>query len=639
MRKLILLIICISFYQFASAQSEKADIKGAIKISNNDSQNPVEGTIRWTGQDFEGFDGTEWRSLTCCVDGESSDVILSCPSNFVLDNCSLTVNWTHDNPLSSTVNYNLRLNGVDLGNSVGYPMTSNTIDICDVLNITTGTGTIDVELLYWYDGDFTTTETAGSCTLSYDLDSPVSGDGNWNEAIASQAYDESLPHSGIFVGAANPGYYGAANTSIGRHQTIRFRAEKTGSITAVTIQNRILHARNVHSRATPGSVYQACLDEFEARGNPILNVYNVTENKKANKCGYMLGGSYSAGNGGALIFQIRNDVNGEPDMANPPLAQTATPHIPVEYIQSDDNGDTLFPEHVLSSPANVTAGVFYHITVFNTSPVVGNFTNLSAAEAYDMPDNTGAFALNGIQYAVSPTPPAQGGPYEQGPFYEGHYTMKSNAMDASTWEEDENTYGWYAVRYNTGEWSGLTAAAWDSPSTGHQIIEGSQIARQEFTATHNTTVDGIWVQHGHTTSANGQAMTITLKQASNSLGSALIPHDAAVKDIVVNAYNAWTLGGSIWSYAPLGNDVNLTQGTTYFIEASAPTGAGFRLNSMGNTYAWSFAPKLQNIPLNTRIQKSDDSGSTWVNFGGSFANDRHLQMVLTVKGMPRSLTE
>ena len=172
MNKLISLILCLCTFQISFAQSEKANIKGAIKISNSDSQNPAEGTIRWTGQDFEGFDGTEWKSLTCCVDGESSDAILSCPSNFVLDNCSLTVNWTHDNPLSSTVNYDLKINGVDPGPSVTHPISSNTIDICSALGITTGSGTLNIELLYWYDGDLNTILSAGTCTVNYDFGGP-----------------------------------------------------------------------------------------------------------------------------------------------------------------------------------------------------------------------------------------------------------------------------------------------------------------------------------------------------------------------------------------------------------------------------------------------------------------------------------
>jgi len=43
---------------FTYAQDEKLIIEGAVVLSNNDDPNPVAGTIRWTGDDFEGFDGT-----------------------------------------------------------------------------------------------------------------------------------------------------------------------------------------------------------------------------------------------------------------------------------------------------------------------------------------------------------------------------------------------------------------------------------------------------------------------------------------------------------------------------------------------------------------------------------------------------
>lgn len=42
--------------------SEKIDVNGGIKIGNTDGVS--EGTIRWTGTDFEGYDGSIWKSLT-----------------------------------------------------------------------------------------------------------------------------------------------------------------------------------------------------------------------------------------------------------------------------------------------------------------------------------------------------------------------------------------------------------------------------------------------------------------------------------------------------------------------------------------------------------------------------------------------
>lgn len=64
MHKLLLLIFFTSIYHFGFSQGERMEIEGAIILSNNEDTIPSPGTIRWTGQDFEGFDGTQWKSLT-----------------------------------------------------------------------------------------------------------------------------------------------------------------------------------------------------------------------------------------------------------------------------------------------------------------------------------------------------------------------------------------------------------------------------------------------------------------------------------------------------------------------------------------------------------------------------------------------
>lgn len=43
---------------------EKLQVNGAINIGNTNTNIP--GSIRWTGSDFEGFDGVDWKSLTKC---------------------------------------------------------------------------------------------------------------------------------------------------------------------------------------------------------------------------------------------------------------------------------------------------------------------------------------------------------------------------------------------------------------------------------------------------------------------------------------------------------------------------------------------------------------------------------------------
>ena len=42
--------------------AERLDVSGGIRLGNTANTNA--GTIRWNGSDFEGYDGSEWKSLT-----------------------------------------------------------------------------------------------------------------------------------------------------------------------------------------------------------------------------------------------------------------------------------------------------------------------------------------------------------------------------------------------------------------------------------------------------------------------------------------------------------------------------------------------------------------------------------------------
>ena len=47
---------------------EKLDVNGAVRIGNTTNAN--DGTVRWTGTDFEGYNGTEWVSLTSPISSD-----------------------------------------------------------------------------------------------------------------------------------------------------------------------------------------------------------------------------------------------------------------------------------------------------------------------------------------------------------------------------------------------------------------------------------------------------------------------------------------------------------------------------------------------------------------------------------------
>ncbi|WP_340075403.1 hypothetical protein [Leptobacterium sp. I13] len=87
---------------------EKMEISGALKIGNTSNANP--GTIRWTGSDFEGYNGTEWVSLTS--QGSAAFSVIKGPSRLDLTiessgdiNIRSSTDWTAtiENPLIATI--------------------------------------------------------------------------------------------------------------------------------------------------------------------------------------------------------------------------------------------------------------------------------------------------------------------------------------------------------------------------------------------------------------------------------------------------------------------------------------------------------------------------------------------------------
>ena len=77
MKYLLFGFISLFTVSIGFSQDEKLVVEGGIVLDNNDDLNPIAGTIRWTGSDFEGFDGTNWLSLTCC----DSNTVTDCDGN------------------------------------------------------------------------------------------------------------------------------------------------------------------------------------------------------------------------------------------------------------------------------------------------------------------------------------------------------------------------------------------------------------------------------------------------------------------------------------------------------------------------------------------------------------------------------
>ncbi|MEZ4958240.1 MAG: tail fiber domain-containing protein [Saprospiraceae bacterium] len=63
----------------ATNPAEKLEVNGAIKLGSTTSSNA--GSMRWTGSDFEGFDGSAWKSLTTSALGEIDTLYGIAPLN------------------------------------------------------------------------------------------------------------------------------------------------------------------------------------------------------------------------------------------------------------------------------------------------------------------------------------------------------------------------------------------------------------------------------------------------------------------------------------------------------------------------------------------------------------------------------
>ncbi len=59
----ILFLFMLALPYFLHAQEKELEVEGGIKIGNVEAD-PEPGTIRWTGTDFEGYNGLTWISLT-----------------------------------------------------------------------------------------------------------------------------------------------------------------------------------------------------------------------------------------------------------------------------------------------------------------------------------------------------------------------------------------------------------------------------------------------------------------------------------------------------------------------------------------------------------------------------------------------
>ncbi len=64
MKVLFTLVLAFTISFLLRAQNEALNVEGPLVVGNTNSPDPTPGCIRWTGWDFEAYNGTDWVSLT-----------------------------------------------------------------------------------------------------------------------------------------------------------------------------------------------------------------------------------------------------------------------------------------------------------------------------------------------------------------------------------------------------------------------------------------------------------------------------------------------------------------------------------------------------------------------------------------------
>ena len=411
---------------------------------------------------------------------------------------------------------------------------------------------------------------------------------------------EDLPMAGVFFGHHLMGE-DTGNGILFRHAASRrFRAERTGAITAVRHNNRTLLQANIADRCRDGNVWCRCKDND-------LDRYT---------CGYILANSYSVGNGGLIAIEIQSDDGSDHHLpSGEVLASVAQQYVPLRIAEQ------VYPVLELAAPAVLQAGRIYHVVYHQLNPPsdcpVG--AGYSVSEAAHCDRTKGMVGLNGISFNATT---------DRGPWLGRTAAVLTKQSSDDPWVLDPDNLSWLEVRYDDGTWTGDAYTYNDGASTARSI-EGQHLVRQVFTVTDKARdVDGIWLRAGRAPDSGTGTLSCVIR---GSEGTAAMASFAA---------SSFPVCGGVcgeWAYSGLSAPLTLLPGQTYSVEFSAQQKGHF-LVTTGFPLAYApYSSESRNTWEDARAEYSNDNGRTWLPFTGTYHPERDLSVLFTVVGMPRSL--
>ena len=435
-----------------------------------------------------------------------------------------------------------------------------------------------------------------------------SSDGAWPDGA-----DEDLPYGGIFYGASAGGIH-LANAWISEESSRRFRAERTGEVKAVRYQNRVLLQENIDSRCKrqgPSSRWCKCKQHG-------LDAYT---------CGYTLGSSYSVGNGGLITIQVRpDDGNGNP--GGTVLGQTRA------FVPYDLPDINFYPQVELIEHASLEAGQIYHLVYKNARPPIKcKLGGVPLNQASKCDRDRGAIGLNGPYLPHTSTTTGKDGPWR------GSASSATLVKRGDKWVRYGKNLMWFELAYTDGVNVGDSYSAHNvTKSDVAHTIQGSKRARQSFTvrdATRRT--DGAWLNFGHTKSADGSSLSVTLRDESgDALAKGSIRSSSECRKQVKSGASWAERDCRDWGYASFDKVVPLIEGQTYSIEFSGSSRAGFVLSSYESLSVYHTFDD-RNQWRDARAELSTNGGHSWGKWTSRMAHERDLALLFTIEGMPRQM--
>ena len=446
--------------------------------------------------------------------------------------------------------------------------------------------------------DGSTTDAGGSDALG---GPDASGAGGWT----------GLPHGGVLYGNPLAGVGTGNATKIKYATSVRFRADKTGTLAKVRWHNRTLDQNTLDQRCAsqgPSSVWCLCK-------NAGLD-YRL--------CGYSTGNMYHVGNGGLIELTVQGDdgsTDHRPDgtvlaSINVPSANQGGFGNPHAYVPIDTPAYVTFD---LDQQVPVAGGQIIHIVARNLRPPIkcpnGGGYSLTEAKSCDL--DRGSQGLNGIHASGPPS-------LSSGPFW-GHVSLRKDSAGGSWTVYTGTTVNpWYTVTYTDGDEYG-NGYTYYGQIVRH--VGGANKVRQRFTVQdEDRTVNGFWIWAARNGSTSMGDLTATLTGGGLNVQvtapASGFSQSADLRDKID------------WVHVSLPSAQTLTVGTEYMLTLTAASGAdyvinsGYSFSSMDSKNAWPKA--VGEFTTGGAWKAMRDGGS------GGFGEE-DLPLAFTIQGQPKLL--